>query len=399
MVAVVVSLRFVDVRRRPSAPVSAALADLPPVLSRVWAARGIHAPPDLGLSALLPPTMLGVEAACQCLITAIRNDEHIMVVGDFDADGATATALAVQALTAMGAKQVTWQVPDRQRHGYGLSPILVESLLPQRPQWILTVDQGISAQEGVALAVQHGVKVVITDHHLPGDTLPNAQAIVNPNLKADPFPSKHLAGVGVVFYLMMALRSALREAGWFAPAREPRLDQWLDLVALGTVADLVPLDENNRRLVQQGLQRIRAGRCSHGVRALLESAGRNLKHVTASDLGFAAAPRLNAAGRLDDMGLGIRCLLSQDERTARQLADELNDLNLRRRSIQAQMQAQAEQHMARLDEALQASEHAAICVYDPSWHAGVSVWWPVACASNGSGRWWPWRRPSQTVLS
>ena len=370
------SLRPVRVRRRPQSVVTSSIAATHPVLARVWAGRGLSQPPDYQLKSLLAPNLLGLDQACHVLAEALMQDQSIMVVGDFDADGATATALAVRALRAMGAKRVHWRVPDRARHGYGLSPILVEEILAaDRPMVLMTVDQGVSAHAGVALARQHGVRVVVTDHHLPGDTLPTAEAIVDPMLEGDPFPSKMLAGVGVVFYVMMALRSALRQLGWFTSRAEPRLDQWLDLVALGTVADLVPLDDNNRRLVYQGLQRIRAGRCSHGVRALLEQAGRNARHVTAADLGYAAGPRLNAAGRLDDMGIGVACLLSDDEAEAQALAAQLNALNETRKGIQLQMQAEAEaqvtEQMEVLADQLTSQGLPVICISNDDWHAGV----------------------------
>lgn len=373
------SWRAVRVRRRlPSeSPILSAAPH--PVLGRVWAGRGLSAPPDYQLKSLLAPNLSGLDVACAVLAEAVMQDQAILVVGDFDADGATATALAVKALRALGAKQVGWRVPDRVRHGYGLSPVLVEEILADSnaptPAVLMTVDQGISAHAGVALAKQHGMRVVITDHHLPGESLPLADAIVNPMLKGDPFPSKALAGVGVVFYVMMALRATLRDQAWFAKRAEPRLDQWLDLVALGTVADLVSLDENNRRLVYQGLQRIRAGSCSQGVRALLERAGRNLRHVTAADLGYAAAPRLNAAGRLDDMGVGVACLLSEQEAEAQALATRLSELNEARKAIQSQMQEEAEaqvtEQLASLTEQLDGQDLPVLCINNDRWHAGV----------------------------
>lgn len=373
------SLRAVRVRRRPASGSPVLSAAPHPVLGRVWAGRGLSSPPDYQLKSLLAPNLSGMEAACAVLAEALMQDQAIVVVGDFDADGATATALAVRALRALGAKRVSWRVPDRVRHGYGLSPILVEEMFAesshQRADVLMTVDQGISAHAGVDLAKQQGIKVVITDHHLPAETLPSADAIVNPALIGDPFPSKALAGVGVVFYVMMALRAALRQRDWFAKRAEPRLDQWLDLVALGTVADLVPLDENNRRLVHQGLQRIRAGRCTQGVRALLERAGRNLRHVTAADLGYAAAPRLNAAGRLDDMGIGVACLLSDQEAEAQALATQLSELNEARKAIQSQMQDEAEaqvaEQLAGLAEQFNGQDLAVLCITNDAWHAGV----------------------------
>lgn len=360
-------IRRVAIRRRAAQVASS--PRIHPVAARVLAARGQADPVDYGLAGMLPPTLGGLDQASRILAEVLLSDQRILVVGDFDADGATGCAVAVRALRSMGARRVDWMVPDRFRHGYGLSTALVREMETDVPAVILTVDQGISSLAGVALARSLGAKVIVTDHHLPGPSLPEADAIVNPCLRDDPFPSRCLAGVGVVFYLMLALRGRLRELGHFK-RQQPRLDALLDLVALGTVADLVPLDENNRRLVAQGLARIRAGRCTSGVRALLEVAGRNLSWVSASDLGFAAAPRLNAAGRLDDMGIGIRCLLSDSEREARALAEQLDQLNAERRSIQAEMQqlaeAQADAVSAALGESVQG-----LCVFDTDWHQGV----------------------------
>ena len=341
-----------------------------PVVDRVLAGRGLDRAPDYSLGKLLPPTLGGLNEASHILAAAIEQDRSIMVVGDFDADGATGSALAVKALTAFGAHDVRWLVPDRFRHGYGLSPELVAEIDPPFPDVLVTVDQGVSSVSGVALARERGMQVIVTDHHLPGEELPAANAIVNPNLVGEPFPSGALAGVGVMFYLVMALRASLREHGHFKAGREPSLAQWLDLVALGTVADLVPLDANNRCLVYQGLERIRAGQCCPGVRALLEIAGRNLAHVTAADLGFAAAPRLNAAGRLDDMSIGIRCLLARSEREALTLARELDQLNAERQAIQADMQKMAEKQADELAAEIEGRPDG-LCVFDASWHQGV----------------------------
>ncbi len=362
-------IRRVHVRRRPG--LDSPLAGVHPVVGRVLAARGAGSLPDYSLSSLLAPTLGGLDTACELLAGAIAANERIVVVGDFDADGATGTALAVRGLRAMGAEDVHWRVPDRFRHGYGLGSSLVEEeLLPLQPALVVTVDQGISSHEGVALAQEAGMRVIITDHHLPGQTLPAADAIVNPNLAGETFGSKALAGVGVMFYLLMALRSRMRERGQFTTGREPRLDQWLDLVTLGTVADLVPLDENNRRLVQQGLLRIRAGRCLPGIRALLEVAGRNLRHAQASDMGFAAGPRLNAAGRLDDMSIGIRCLLADSETEAMALAEQLDSINRNRQSLQADMQESAEAQARELAEQID-GDLQGLCVFEPDWHQGV----------------------------
>ncbi len=360
-------IRQVRIRRRQ--PQVRPEQGLHPVAARVLAARGLEQAPDYALSGLLPPTLSGLDRGAEILADAIQRGQRILVVGDFDADGATGCAVAVRALKMMGADRVEWLVPDRFRHGYGLSAELVAEIGDPVPEVLLTVDQGISSLAGVSLARQRGAAVIVTDHHLPGPKLPEADAIINPCLADDPFPSRALAGVGVVFYLMLALRKVLRERNHFAD-QQPRLDALLDLVALGTVADLVPLDENNRRLVAQGLARIRAGRASPGLRALLEVAGRNLAWVSASDLGFAAAPRLNAAGRLDDMGIGIRCLLANSDREARSLADQLDQLNAERRAIQDDMQADAEAMAERMSAEL-GDDVQGLCVYDSAWHQGV----------------------------
>ncbi|MEE4638739.1 MAG: single-stranded-DNA-specific exonuclease RecJ [Wenzhouxiangella sp.] len=357
-----------SIRRR--ATVSLGMSGVHPVVARVLAARGQREAPDYSLQGLLPPTLRGLERAADILAEAIQNGRRILVVGDFDADGATGTALAVRALRSLGAREVAWRVPDRFRHGYGLSPALVEEIESPAPDVLVTVDQGISSLTGVAAAQAKGMLVIVTDHHLPGPQLPSAEAIVNPNLADESFDSTALAGVGVMFYTAMAVRARLRELGWFDRRPLPRLDGLLDLVALGTVADLVPLDENNRRLVYQGLARMRAGQCSHGVRALLEVAGRNLRHVQAADLGFAAGPRLNAAGRLEDMGIGVRCLLADSEHSARALAGELDALNAQRQAIQADMLKAAEAQADALAERLEQSAQG-LCVFDPDWHQGV----------------------------
>ncbi|TVS11437.1 MAG: single-stranded-DNA-specific exonuclease RecJ [Wenzhouxiangella sp.] len=361
-------IRTVAIRRRPAPSIR--LPDVHPVVARVLAARGQTEPTDYALKHLLPPRLLNLDRAADILAAAIMQGDSILVVGDFDADGATGTALAVRALTSLGARRVRWLVPDRFRHGYGLSPGLVAEIEAPMPNVLVTVDQGVSSIAGVDAARQRGMQVIVTDHHLPGPELPAAEAIVNPNLPGETFGSTALAGVGVMFYTAMAVRARLRELGWFDGREAPRLDAWLDLVALGTVADLVPLDENNRRLVYHGLARMRAGRCSHGVRALLEVAGRNLRHVQAADLGFAAGPRLNAAGRLEDMGIGIRCLLADSERAARVLATELDELNAQRRAIQADMQKDAETQADALIDELDGQVQG-LCVHHPDWHQGV----------------------------
>ncbi len=361
--------------REPAAGAVDFPADMPHILRRVYAARAITSPQELdySLQNLLPPESLGgLPAAAQLLQAAIVARQRILVIGDFDADGATSCALCVRGLRAMGAADVHYLVPNRFEYGYGLTPEIVEVAVREAPALIMTVDNGIASIAGVKAAKRAGMRVLITDHHLPGECLPEADAIVNPNLPGDSFPSKALAGVGVAFYVLLALRARLREHGWFAGQGidAPNLAQWLDLVALGTVADVVPLDRNNRVLVQQGLQRIRAGCCVPGLRALLEAGGRSLPRVVASDLGFAAGPRLNAAGRLDDMSLGIECLLTDDEARAREMAAQLDALNRDRREIESDMQAQALTAI----EALQLDEERlplGLCLFDTNWHQGV----------------------------
>jgi len=351
-------------------------AALHPVLRRVYAARRRFTPDslNLGLDSLLTPTLLhGITTAVDLLEQSLQQQQRLLVIGDFDADGATSSALMVSALRAMGAEKVDYLVPNRFEFGYGLTPEIVAVAVTRfQPDLIITVDNGISSVAGVAAAKAAGIRVLVTDHHLPGNELPSADAIVNPNQVGDSFPSKNLAGVGVAFYLLLALRGRLRDSGWFERGYhpEPNLADYLDLVALGTVADLVPLDYNNRVLVQQGLQRIRAGRCRPGIKALLEVAGRNPARVVAADFGFAVGPRLNAAGRLDDMSLGIECLLAETESQARRLAEQLDALNRERREIEADMKASALEYV----EALQFDADSlplGFCLYDPEWHQGV----------------------------
>jgi single-stranded-DNA-specific exonuclease len=345
---------------------------VPPVLQRVYAARGVLSPAqaELKLARLLPPETMGnLERATAMLAEAIANRQRIVIVGDFDCDGATGTAVAVRGLKLLGAGDVIYQVPHRITHGYGLSPALVEELVGLKPDLLVTVDNGIACHAGVAAAKAHGWKVLITDHHLPGAQLPPADAIVNPNLDGDAFPSKALAGVGVMFYVLLALRRRLREAGAFTD-QEPDLSVLLDLVAVGTVADLVPLDYNNRLLVAAGLKRMRQGQCQPGLRALAELAGRDLSKLIASDIGFAIAPRLNAAGRLEDMALGIECLLTDDPKRARDLAEILDGINAERRGLQQQMvdEAEALVNVLPFDEA---GLPAALALFDAGWHPGV----------------------------
>jgi len=359
-------IRRVAVKRRAASRRPAGCAS--PVVARALGARGCSRLPDYTLSTLLPPTLGGLDRAAALLAEALQADRRIVVIGDFDADGATGTAVAVRGLRGLGARNVGWRMPDRVRHGYGLGPRLAEECLAgDRPDLVVTVDQGISSLAGVARLREAGVEVIVTDHHLPGPELPAASAIVNPNLPGDEFPSPHLAGVGVMFYTLIGLRSALRGA-----SRTPafRMDSLLDLVALGTVADLVRLDENNRRLVHQGLKRIRARRCQPGVAALLEAGGRNLAHVSAADLGFVAGPRLNAAGRLDDISIGIRCLLADDFEAASRHAALLDGLNRERRQIQEEMTRQADEITARMLADLD-GKPPGYCLHDAGWHPGV----------------------------
>ncbi len=349
--------------------------DIPPVLRRVYAARAIGSVDELdySLDTLLPPSLLGgMDRAVDLLQAAIEERQRVLVVGDFDADGATSCALVLRALRDLGASDVRYLVPNRFEFGYGLTPEIVAVAAGQQPDLVMTVDNGISSIEGVAAAHERGMRVLITDHHLPGEQLPAADAIVNPNLPGDAFPSKNLAGVGVAFYVMLALRTRLRAIGWFETAGlpEPNLGRYLDLVALGTVADVVPLDRNNRTLVHQGIRRIQAGRCVAGIQALLEISGRTLQRVVASDMGFAVGPRLNAAGRLDDMAVGIECLLSDDLAAARDMATVLDSMNRDRRDIESDMQARALDVIAALDlkdDALPLG----LCLFEPDWHQGV----------------------------
>ncbi|MEO6075705.1 MAG: single-stranded-DNA-specific exonuclease RecJ [Dokdonella sp.] len=346
-----------------------------PLLRRIHSSRGVTDPSDLEhrLAKLVPPTSLsGLELACKLLAKAIESDSQIVVVGDFDADGATGTAVAMRGLRMLGATRVAYRVPNRVLHGYGLSPALVATLGDPKPDLIVTVDNGVASLAGVDAANALGIEVLVTDHHLPGPKLPNAAAIVNPNLIGDAFPSKALAGVGVMFYLLLALRAHLRERGEYAGQTEPDLSVLLDLVALGTVADMVPLDRNNRLLVEAGLRRIRARRAVPGITALLESSGRDPSRTVASDLGFAVAPRINAAGRLEDMSLGIECLLADDHRVARELADRLSSINAERREVQGNMLEQAEAATSRWLAKRDVDElPTGLTLFDDEWHPGV----------------------------
>ena len=360
--------------RKPPEQAQLDADDISPLLKRIYLSRGITTKEELeyNLENLLSyENFSGMEQAVNCLWDAFANKQQVLVIGDYDADGATSTVLAVKALQAFGLPQVDFLVPNRFEYGYGLTPEIAVVAARKNPDLIITVDNGISSCAGVATAKQLGSKVIITDHHLPGKELPEADAIVNPNQAQDQFASKNLAGVGVIFYVMLALRKFLREKDWFKSQQipEPNMASFLDLVALGTVADIVSLDKNNRILIQNGLQRIRAGKCRPGLKALLKIAKRNYKEAVASDLGYALGPRLNAAGRLDDMSLGIECLLSENEDDAYKIAAQLNDLNDERRSIEVDMRQQAIRELDRLQ--LDKELPLGLCLYDERWHQGV----------------------------
>ena len=361
--------------RIESRPLPESLPDLgalPPLLTRLYAARGVQSAVELdkGLARLIPYQQLkGMDAAVDLLVLGLQQGQRMLIVGDFDADGATASTVGVLGLHMLGAAHVDYLVPNRFEYGYGLTPEIVAVALEREPQLLITVDNGISSVEGVAAAKAAGLTVLVTDHHLPGAELPAADAIVNPNQPGCEFPSKALAGVGVMFYVLLALRARLREMGWFTAQRpEPNLGELLDLVALGSVADVVPLDANNRILVHQGLARIRAGRARPGLRAILEVAGRDHRRITSTDLGFILGPRLNAAGRLDDMALGIECLLCEDEALARDMAVQLDQLNQDRKAIEQGMQREA---LAQLKDLPLEDMPFGLCLFEADWHQGV----------------------------
>ncbi len=360
------------IEARPLPAILPDLGNLPPLLTRLYAARGVQSLVELdkGLARLLPYRQLkGIEAAVELLVQALEQGQRMLIVGDFDADGATASTVGMLGLRMLGAAHVDYLVPNRFEYGYGLTPEIVAVALQRQPQLLITVDNGISSVEGVAAAKAAGLKVLVTDHHLPGAELPAADAIVNPNQLGCEFPSKAMAGVGVIFYVLLALRARLRELNWFNPQRpEPNLAELLDLVALGSVADVVPLDANNRILVHQGLARIRAGRARPGLRAILEVAGRQAERITSTDLGFILGPRLNAAGRLDDMSLGIECLLCEDEALARDMAAELDQLNQDRKAIEQGMQREA---LAQLKDLPLEDMPFGLCLFEADWHQGV----------------------------
>lgn len=366
-------------RRATHIEASLAQSELPPILQRVYANRGVTDPAELELSIrnILPPdSLMGTYDAAKLLFSAIQEDLSIVIVGDYDADGATSTALAVKGLKALGAQQVNYLVPNRFEFGYGLTPEIVDLAQQYQPELIISVDNGISSIEGVQHARNLGIVVLVTDHHLPGDQLPNANVIVNPNQPGDDFASKSLAGVGVMFYVLIALRTYMRHQEWFDDRKisEPNFAHLLDLVALGTVADVVPLDRNNRILVEQGLRRIRAGQCCPGILALLRVANCDFSRAVSSDLAFYIGPRINAAGRLEDMSIGIECLLATDQELADDIASQLHALNIERREIEAQMKDEAIKSLQKLDLAVDQTvqlKTIGICVYQENWHQGV----------------------------
>ncbi len=353
------------------------LAGTHPVLERIYAARNITSENEINtqLEHLESFNLLmHIELATEILFKNISQQKNIVIVGDFDADGATSSALAVEALKKMGAKKVSYLVPNRFEYGYGLTPEIVELACKKNAELIITVDNGISSVDGVKFAKQNNVSVIVTDHHLPGRELPNADAIVNPNQAGDLFPSKNLAGVGVIFYLMLSLRALMKKNKWFEKKKieSPNMAQYLDLVALGTVADVVPLDHNNRILVAQGLKRIRAGLARDGIKALLTISNRKIENTNASDLAFSVGPKLNAAGRLKDMSIGIECLLSASVSKATKIALQLHELNLERRQIETSMRKQADINLLDMEKANQSeSDEYGVCLYNKDWHQGV----------------------------
>jgi len=364
------------IKRRPDVAISERINELPPILQRIYAQRGISSEEEIdhSLTKALPPgKLLNVDAGVELIYRCMCKDLAILIIGDFDADGATSTALFIRALKSFAYSNVNYLVPNRFEFGYGLTPEIVEVAAESKPALIITVDNGISSIEGVRAARAKGIDVLITDHHLPGGELPDANVIINPNQHNDEFPSKHLAGVGVVFYVLSALRAFLRNKNWFAEKNisEPNLAQFLDIVAIGTVADVAKLDYNNRILVDQGLRRIRANKCCAGVRALLTVAGKKLFRISSTDLGFVIGPRLNAAGRLEDMSLGIECLLTDDEAHALELSEQLNNLNEERKQIEHDMQKQALDVLSSNKFDNVDDHRFGIALYDPEWHQGV----------------------------
>ena len=373
-----VSVERRELSEQLSEQLSVDTSDLHPVLARVFQARGISDSRllDYSLSQIHPfKDLTGMETAVELLQEALEKQQRVLIVGDFDADGATSVTVAMRGLKRFGFQHLDYLVPNRFEFGYGLTPEIVAVAADKNPDIIITVDNGISSIDGVAAAKQRGMKVLVTDHHLPGDTLPDADAIVNPNLHDDPFPSKALAGVGVMFYILMALRAHLRDQQWFNKndAAEPNLGELLDIVALGTIADVVPLDHNNRILVSQGLARIRRHQCCPGISALIKIAGRNQESVVAADMGFGVGPRLNAAGRMTDMSVGIECLLTDDFDRATALAEKLDGLNKERREVEDDMKLQAIQLLDQLQLGLSEGNDIpmGLSLYNEDWHQGV----------------------------
>ncbi|TOC06034.1 single-stranded-DNA-specific exonuclease RecJ [Vibrio parahaemolyticus] len=367
---------MIEIQRRPEPDLSLLPDSIPPILKRIYinrgitdiaqletSARGLHSYQKLG----------GIEQAVELLFQAIQEQKRIIVVGDFDADGATSSALSVLALCMLGSNNVDYLVPNRFEDGYGLSPEVVDQALELGAEMIMTVDNGVSSIEGVRYAKENGITVLVTDHHLPGQVLPEVDAMVNPNLDSCAFPSKALAGVGVAFYLMMALCVHMRKHNWFAQQgmQEPKLMELIDLVALGTVADVVPLDENNRILVHQGLQRIRAGKARPGIQALIEVAKRDARRLVASDFGFALGPRINAAGRLDDMSFGVELLMCNNIHAARRMASELDGLNQTRKEIEEGMKQEAMAFCERLQFGENSELPYGLSLFQRDWHQGV----------------------------
>jgi len=348
--------------------------EMNPVFRRIFASRGVTSTDETKYQL---SSMLGIDkikhldSAADILATHINHNTNLLIFGDYDADGATSTALCVRALVSLGHRKVSYLMPDRFIDGYGLSLSIANRILLQNPDCVITVDNGISSLDGIALLREKGIDVIVTDHHLAADKLPDATVIVNQNAWPDEEQGKYLAGVGVAFYLMLALRKNLREGGWFNDARpEPNLASYLDLVALGTLADLVPLDYNNRILINEGLKRIRAGSCCSGIKALIDTSNKNMSNLTSADISFAIAPKINAAGRLEDMTIGVKCLLSDDYSHALSLATELYEINNKRKNIQSQMSEQAMQQIQNLDHQVFESE-TGIVLYQQDWHEGV----------------------------
>ncbi|MGL6314719.1 single-stranded-DNA-specific exonuclease RecJ [Vibrio sp. WXL103] len=367
---------MIEIQRRPEVDISQLPDNIDPLLRRLYLARGIASEHQLVKTAQGLHTyrdLHGIEQAVTLLFEAIRENKRIIVVGDFDADGATSSALSVLALRMLGSSNVDYLVPNRFEDGYGLSPEVVDQVLELNADLIMTVDNGVSSIEGVRYAKQNGLQVLVTDHHLPGHVLPEVDAMVNPNLNECAFPSKALAGVGVAFYLMMALCVHMRQSGWFAQQNvaEPKLMELIDLVALGTVADVVPLDDNNRILVHQGLQRIRAGKARPGIQALIDVAKRDARKLVAADFGFALGPRINAAGRLDDMSFGVELLMSNNIHAARRMASELDGLNQTRKEIEAGMKLEAMAFCERLQFGKDSELPYGLVLFQRDWHQGV----------------------------